>query len=154
MPRSKYSLKQPAMTTYSYNGLYGLNAERLFMWIVIDTTKEQLGIDDIVGAIAIISGQPVISTRGKPSGATKGTSVASLASRRAIDVQLPFRLPMFAGKSLFTLRIAMTRHLGAWVGRTIPFVGYVIMAKDVTEIILKSVRRYNALVKPEDKMAW
>lgn len=63
MPRSKYSLKQPAMTTYSYNGLYGLNAERLFMWIVIDTTKEQLGIDNIVGAIAIISGQPVISTR-------------------------------------------------------------------------------------------
>lgn len=56
MPRSKYSLKQPTMTTYSYNGLYGLNTERLFMWIVIDTTKEQLGIDDIVGAIAIISG--------------------------------------------------------------------------------------------------
>lgn len=73
------------------------------MWIVIDTTKEQLGIDDIIGAIAIISGQPVISTRGKPSGATKGTSVASLVSRQAIDVQLPFRLPMYTGKLLFTL---------------------------------------------------
>lgn len=72
MPRSKYSLKQPAMTTYSYNGLYGLNAERLFMWIVIDTTKEQLGIDNIVGAIAIISGQPVISTRGSPRALPKG----------------------------------------------------------------------------------
>jgi len=61
---------------------------------------------------------------------------------------------MFTGKSLFTLRIAMTRHLGAWVGRTIPSVGYVVMTKDVTEIILKSVRRYNALFEPEDKMAW
>jgi hypothetical protein len=28
----------------------------------------------------------------------------------------------------------MTKHSGAWVGRTIPFVGYVGMTQDVTEI--------------------
>lgn len=44
------------MTTYSYDGLYDLSPERLFMWVVIDTTKEQLGIDDIAAVIAVISG--------------------------------------------------------------------------------------------------
>lgn len=61
---------------------------------------------------------------------------------------------MLTGKSVTTLRIAMTRNLGAWVGRTIPIVGYVVVTKDVIEIGLKSVRRYNALVKLEDQIAW
>ncbi|RQV85989.1 hypothetical protein DF160_06180 [Burkholderia anthina] len=42
--------------------------------------------------------------------------------------------------------------IGVFVGRAVPVVGWVIAAKDVTMISIRSVSRYNALVKPEDKV--
>ena len=70
----------------------------------------------------------------------------------ALNAELPIRLPMLTGTSLSTLRIAFTRNLGAWVGRTIPIVGEVMLAVDVAQIMWKAVATYNALVKPEDKI--
>ncbi|KWE60353.1 hypothetical protein WL77_26545 [Burkholderia ubonensis] len=50
------------------------------------------------------------------------------------------------------LRMAFTRNLGAWVGRTIPVVGEVFLAVDASMIMLNTVRVYNAIAKPEDRV--
>lgn len=137
---------------YSYNGLYNLSPERLFFWILLDEIKKQFGIDDIGALLAIVSGQPFFPTRGKFGGATPGTSLASLAARSALNVDLPFRLPMITGATIRTLRIAFTRNLGAFVGRSIPIIGEVMLAKDAGEIMWRTVHTYNSLVKPADRL--
>ncbi|KVC86964.1 hypothetical protein WJ47_26530 [Burkholderia ubonensis] len=50
------------------------------------------------------------------------------------------------------VRMAFTRNLGAWVGRTIPVVGEVFLAVDASMIMLNTVRAYNAIAKPEDRV--
>lgn len=137
---------------YVYNGLHNLTSERLFLWILLDEIEKQFGVDDIAALLAIVSGQPFIPTRGKFGGATPGTSIASLAARATLNVELPFRLPMITGASVRMLRIAFTRNLGAFVGRTIPIVGEIILAKDVTEIMWNTVTTYNVIVKPKDRL--
>jgi hypothetical protein len=59
---------------------------------------------------------------------------------------------MITGKSLGTLRIAMTNRLGAWVGRTVPVVGWVVLAYDVEEIIRKTWASYNEIAVEGDKL--
>lgn len=44
-----------------------------------------------------------------------------------------------------------TRELGAFVGRAVPVVGWVITAADLSVIMYRSVLEYNRLVKPEDR---
>ncbi|PHP89492.1 hypothetical protein CFB52_004545 [Burkholderia sp. AU18528] len=51
-----------------------------------------------------------------------------------------------------TLGRTYAQTLGVFVGRAVPVVGWVIAAKDVMMISIRSVSRYNALVKPEDKV--
>ena len=137
---------------YQYNNLVNLLCEELFLWVAIDQTLEQLGGVDIAAAAAILSGQPFLPTRAKLGGATKGTSLASVASRNLIRQKLPFALPMITGASLGTLKISFTRNLGAFVGRLVPGVGWTILAYDVFQIIEKTVRKYNSLVRSEDKI--
>lgn len=137
---------------YHYKQLTNLTPQQLFFWITVDTTLEQLGGQDIVAAAAVLAGQPLIPVQGKLGGATKGTSVASVASRQLLNYQMPFRMPAITGRSIFELKIAFTRNLGAFVGRTVPVVGWVILAYDVTQIIQKTLFKYNALVKPEDRL--
>ncbi len=137
---------------YQYNNLANLTREELFLWVAIDQTLEQLGGVDIAAAAAILSGQPFLPTRAKLGGATKGTSLASVASRHLIRQKLPFALPMITGASLGTLKISFTRNLGAFVGRLIPGVGWTILAYDVFQIMEKTVRKYNSLVRSEDKI--
>ncbi len=137
---------------YSYRGQINLTPAHLFFWVLMDKTEEQLGVKDIAALFAIVIGQPFIPTRGKFGGATPGTSIASLAARTALDIDLPFRLPMITGASLGTLRIAFTRNLGAFVGRTIPIVGEVMLAADAAAIMWKTVTTYNSLVKMEDRI--
>lgn len=62
------------------------------------------------------------------------------------------RLPTFTNVSLRTFRPVMTNNLGAFVGRTIPVVGWIILGYDVVRIIEKTVMAYNEMVKPEDKL--
>lgn len=139
---------------YKYGIHEGLSREELFFLIVIDETSKELGVDDVVGVASILLGQRFIPTRGKFAGAVKGTSVASVVSRRLLPYELKHRtLPTATSfKSLILLRIKFTRSLGAFVGRAIPGVGWVILASDVSIIIYRSVIAYNGLVKPEDRL--
>ncbi|WP_408631183.1 STM2901 family protein [Methylocaldum marinum] len=91
-------------------------------------------------------------TRGKFAGATKGTSVASVVSRRLIKHQLPFALPTLTGASLSTLKITFTKSLGAFVGRLVPGVGWAILTYDVVQIIRNSVFQYNLRALKEDRL--
>lgn len=140
------------MATYSFEGRGGLAPGELFFWIVVDTTLEGLGIDDVAAVIAIIAGQPILPSRGKFAGSTPGTSPLSTFLSRRLDVHLPFRLPTLTGRSLASLRVSFTNNLGRFAGRTIPFVGWAYLAYDVTRIIWRSVSRYNAMVQPQDRL--
>ncbi|MCK4165381.1 hypothetical protein HFK89_23765 [Ralstonia pseudosolanacearum] len=137
---------------YNYKDLQHITREELFVWILIDKILEQFGGIDLAAAAAVIAGQPFLSTRGKFAGATKGTSPLSIASRNLLNKQMPFRMKMITGRSLSTLRIATTRNLGAWVGRTVPMVGWVILAYDVEEITRKTLVTYNSMAQAGDKI--
>ncbi|MDD5366637.1 MAG: hypothetical protein PHR30_14965 [Gallionellaceae bacterium] len=141
------------MATYYYNQQANLSCSELFFWIAVDKTMEQLGVKDVGAVFAILAGQPIIPTRAKVAGATKGTSVASIVSRRILNYDLKVRLPMLTGASIKTLRIALTKNLGAFVGRSVPVVGWLIVANDVVRITWNTVTTYNAMVSPEDRLA-
>lgn len=138
--------------SYHYNHLSNLTPQELFFWIAIDKTLEQIGGQDIVAAFAILAGQPIVPTRAKFGGATKGTSIASIANRRLLNYDMKRRLPMITGASPLSLKITLTRNLGAFVGRTVPIVGWMILGYDVVRIIQSTIFTYNRLVKPEDRL--
>ena len=54
------------------------------------------------------------------------------------------------GKVFF--RFILTKNVGAFVGRAVPAVGWLIIAYDVTNIIINTFRTYNSIVKPEDRI--
>ncbi|MDC9598362.1 STM2901 family protein [Xenorhabdus anantnagensis] len=124
-----------------------------FFGVFIDAVNEQLGwVGDIIAIVCIILGQPILKTRGKFAGATKGTSLASVYSRRYLNRELPFQLPTFTNASLKTLKPKLVNNLGAVVGRTVPVVGWVILAYDVTTIVYKATTRYNKIARKRDKI--
>jgi len=43
---------------YSYKGETNLSSQELYLTIVIDKTMEQLGVDDLLAATAIVVGSP------------------------------------------------------------------------------------------------
>jgi len=114
---------------------------------------DQLGVTDVLAVTAILSGQPFLPTRGKPMGATRGTSPASALSRHLIRYQLKGRgLPMLTGSAPHKMRLSTTRHLGAWVGRSIPIVGWLVIATDAVQIGWDTVIEYNKIAAPEDRL--
>jgi hypothetical protein len=114
---------------------------------------KQLGVDDIEAVVAILCGQDWIPTRTKPMGTTKGTSIASLVSRSLLNYDLKRKiLPTLTNASVRKLKVILVRNIGTFVGRTVPVVGWVIVAHDVVTISIKSVQHYNRLVKPEDRI--
>lgn len=137
----------------AYNRLSGHLCAELFFWITVDKTLEQLGVEDIGAVLAILAGQPILSTRAKVGGATRGTSVASVVSRQMLNYDLKIRLTMLTGSSIKTLRIALTKNLGAFVVRTVPVVGWFIVANDVIRITWNTVATYNSIVSLEDKVS-
>ena len=122
--------------------------------IFIEETGKELGVDDAVGIAMVLLGQRFIPTRGKFANAVKGTSIASVVSRRMLPYELKHRiLPTVTSfTSLIMLRIKFTRNIGAFVGRAIPGVGWVILATDVSLITYRTVSAYNSMVKPEDRL--
>jgi hypothetical protein len=140
--------------TYNYGIHNHLAPTQLFFLIAIDETMTELGISDVVGAAMILSGSRFIPTRGKFGGAVKGTSVASKLSRTLLPFELRHRiLPTFTSwSSVALLRVKLTNHLGVFVGRAIPGVGWLITASDVAMIAYKTVTTYNRLVKREDRI--
>jgi hypothetical protein len=122
------------------------------VWVALDETRKQLGFDDLGAAAAILLGQADVSVPGKFAGATAGTSVASLAARKLLPYKVAVRLPMIMGIGLKGLRIAFTRNLGAFVGRTTPIIGEVFLARDAFLIMRHAIATYNRLVLPADRV--
>lgn len=137
---------------YAYDGLSNLTPQELFVHILIEQTEQQLGVHDIEALLAIVSGLPFLPTRQKPMGATRGTSLASRTFRHVLPYKLPLKLPTITNASMRTLRPVFTRNLGAFVGRAISIVGEIMLGKDVTVIMWKTVSTYNEIVKPEDRI--
>ncbi|MCR4467626.1 hypothetical protein NQV17_15280 [Burkholderia sp. SCN-KJ] len=137
---------------YSYNGDVDLKPADLFFWIAVDEIQRRVGFDDLAAASAMLLGQADVPAPGKFAAATKGTSVASIAARKLLPIQMRMRLPMIMSVGAQGVRIASTRNLGAWVGRTIPVVGELFLAADAAVIMFNTVRRYNAVVKLENRV--
>jgi hypothetical protein len=114
----------------------------------------ELGISDAVGVSMILAGSRFLPTRGKFAGAVKGTSIASKLSRTLLPFEIKQRiLPTFTSwTSVVLLRVKLTSHIGVFVGRAIPGVGWVITAADVGIIGYKTVVEYNRRVKQEDRL--
>ncbi|HXR00754.1 MAG TPA: hypothetical protein VN798_10220 [Pseudomonas sp.] len=111
---------------------------------------EEFGIDDIVAAVAVVSGANIVPTRTKPGGAIPRTSIASLLARRLTRKRhLPFRVPTLIG--FFPPNIRMTGKVGAVFGRAIPVFGWAYTAYELTAVAIKTVQKYNAVVDPEDQ---
>lgn len=141
--------------TYFYNGLSNLTSYELFFWILIEETGKQLGTDDIFGVASIILGDNSIDVPGKPITATRGTSPASLFFRKHLSYKFKKNILPSITKKSFTLRgvrIKWTNNLGAFVGRSVPVVGWVILVTDITMITHRTLHRYNLLVRPEDRV--
>lgn len=137
---------------YSYNGRVDLKPGDLFFWIALDEIQTRVGFDDLAAAAAILLGQADVPAPGKFASATKGTSVASITARKLLPIQMRIRLPMIMSVGAQGVRITSTKNLGAWVGRTIPVVGEVLLAADAVAIMFNTVRRYNVIVKPENRV--
>ncbi|MFP3506271.1 STM2901 family protein [Burkholderia sp. SIMBA_062] len=139
--------------TYDFGAHRDLTPMELFFLVFIDETCKELGVDDVAAVVAIAAGQNWMPTRAKPFGTTPGTSVASILSRKYLDYDLKKKiLPTLTNASVKRLRFILVRNIGVFVGRAVPVVGWVIAANNVTMISIRSVSRYNALVKPEDKV--
>ncbi|MRT42204.1 hypothetical protein GJV09_12800 [Enterobacteriaceae bacterium RIT702] len=138
--------------TYFYDGSSNLSAGELFFWVMVDESLDHFGIADIAAVTAIYLGSNNITVAGKLAGATPGTSVASIYSRRLFRGRMmPIKLPTWIGYPPNAKRI-MTQKLGTFVGRTIPLAGWVILAVDVTTITFKAVNKYNTIAHPSDQL--
>ncbi|QDW49664.1 STM2901 family protein [Burkholderia sp. KBS0801] len=139
--------------TYDFGTHRDLTPMELFFLVFIDETCRELGVDDVAAVVAIATGQNWMPTRAKPFGTTPGTSVASILSRKYLDYDLKKKiLPTLTNASVKRLKFILVRNIGVFVGRAVPVVGWVIAANNVTTISIRSVSRYNPLVKPEDKV--
>ncbi|BFG76065.1 hypothetical protein PTKU46_40980 [Paraburkholderia terrae] len=137
--------------TYKY-GDRDVTPQELYLCLMIEESIKQLDLDDVAAVAMIILGRPLVPTRGKFMFATKNTSVASVICRLLFDVKLSIRMPTITGATLGTLRISWTNNLGAFIGRKVPYMGWTIAVYDVIAINLKTMMRYNSLVRPEDKI--
>ncbi|MFM0069016.1 STM2901 family protein [Paraburkholderia aspalathi] len=138
---------------YRYGVHQDLAPAELFFFIAVEQTCEQIGIADVEGVILIFAGWPILPTRQKFAGATKGTSVASVMSRSLFRHEIKRKvLPTLTLKSMKSFRIILTRRLSVFIGRTIPGVGWVLLAHDVFMIGTNTVVKYNRLVKFEDRI--
>lgn len=139
---------------YSFGIHTNLTPVELFFFIGVDETMKELGIDEVVGVAMILAGQRFVPTRGKFAGAVKGTSYASIWSRRLLPYELKYKiLPTFTSfKSALLLRVKMTREIGAFIGRGIPVVGWAITAGEAATVMYRTAVKYNQLAKPEDRL--
>jgi len=120
---------------------------------MVEETVKSLSVEDVGAIIAILAGQPVLPTRGKFGGATKGTSIASKVSRALFDYDFERNiLPTLTNKSILTFSFRMVNNLGVFIGRWTPMVGWAITAYDVVKISVLTILHYNQLVKPEDQI--
>ena len=137
--------------TYFYRGLSNISAGELLFWIFLDETAEHFGIKDYMTIGLILLGQPEIATRGKPTGATLGTSPLSKHLRHYLNIETR-RLPTLTTGSIKRLEFSYVTNLGAFVGRWIPMLGIVIITADVSMIAYNAVKKYNTIARGNDKL--
>ena len=138
---------------YTYGIHQNLTPADLFVYVAIDETRKQLGLDDLAAASAVLLGQADVPVPGKVAGATAGTSVASLTARKLLPFKVRVRLPMITNVGLSGVRIAFTRNLGAFVGRAVPVIGELFLARDAFMIMRNTVVTYNRLAKQDDRLS-
>jgi hypothetical protein len=139
--------------TYSYGGQSCLTPVELFFLIACEETCAEVGLDDAEAMILILTGWPFIPTRAKPKGATKNTSIASLWARSTFRYEFRKKiLPTFTFGSIKRLRWILTHKLSTFIGRTLPGVGWVLLAGDAYQIVYHTVSKYNRIVSPEDRV--
>lgn len=61
-------------------------------------------------------------------------------------------LPTLTLQSIKSFRVILTRRLSVFIGRAIPGVGWVLLARDAFMIATNTVFKYNRMVKAEDKV--
>lgn len=138
--------------TYFYHGHANVTAQELFNLIFIESFADRTGLE-VTAAATVLAGQPLLSTRGKPAGTTKGTSVASKLSRAIFkDMRFPGgkNLYMPTSKNLF----AKTNRVGAFIGRSIPWLGYAEVVILLQLVTADTRRKYNLIAKPKDRIEW
>lgn len=137
--------------TYFYKGFSNVTPGELLFWIFLDETAEHFGVKDYVTIGLILLGQPEIATRGKPTGATLGTSPLSKQLRHYLDIETR-RLPTLTTGSIKRLKFSYVTNLGAFVGRWIPIPGIIIITSDVSTIAYKATNKYNTIARGNDKL--
>ncbi|MRS91212.1 hypothetical protein GJV04_14405 [Enterobacteriaceae bacterium RIT714] len=144
--------------TYFYAGKANLNAAELLFMIFCENAATQFGIgaDDFGAVVAIVSGRNNLGTRGKFANATKGTSYASKAARAVFrKTKFPFGISLptwLGGYTPWTARRVMVRNIAPFVGRTIPLIGVIILASDISQITCRTIRDYNLIARSSDKL--
>lgn len=133
--------------TFSYGGDSGLTKSELYMSILIDETQNQLGITDIIGALSALTGANIIETRTKFAGATPNTSIASKYLSRMIPGNSPISLPTLTGWPGVNLKLSWTKSFGRFAGRTVPVVGWGLLAYDLIAILYKTTSKFNDITQ-------
>ncbi|VWC31483.1 membrane protein [Burkholderia lata] len=137
---------------YSYEGRVDLMPGDLFFRVAVNQVCKRFGVHDLGAAAAVLLGQNDVPIPGKLRGAVAGTSVASIAARKALPFNVGIRLPTITKAGAGGVRIAMTRNLGAFVGRAVPVVGTIMLATDAAVVMWNTVQVYNSIAKPEDRV--
>lgn len=147
-----HSIDSSIFSLVRYDATSGL----LELEYINGSSRRWLGVDDFGAIVAILSGRNVLTTRAKPRDAEKGTSYASRAARRVFrTAKFPFgiQLPtVVGGYPPWTARIRWTHKLSTFIGRAVPVVGWMILARDVADISFHTVNRYNTIARGEDKL--
>lgn len=138
--------------TYFYKGLHNLSAGELFFWVFLDEAQRQLNVDDVIALALFILGQPTKTTRGKPAGATKGTSFLSQNLRRWINIEVGMQLPTLTNGSIKRRKFSYVTNLGAFTGRWIPILGIMFIMNDVMTIAWRATNTFNRIASEEDKL--
>lgn len=132
---------------YEYNGRIYTSKQDLYLAILGDQAMAHYGIDDMYAALAVLMGSNTISTRGKFAGATQGTSVLSEFLRKEYP-QTFSKITKGAIKKLPTLTLGGLKGattLGAFAGRTIPLIGWGMLAYDAGSILYNTQKIYNGV---------
>ncbi|AHG22279.1 membrane protein [Chania multitudinisentens RB-25] len=141
---------------YFYGGRANLRASELLFMIFCENTADQFGIQDFGAIVAILSGRNNLGTRGKFNNATKGTSYASKGARAVFKkTKFPFGISLptwLDGYTPWTARRVMVRNIAPFVGRSIPLLGVIILASDVTQMTYRTLRDYNTIARGDDKL--
>ncbi|EOE6916314.1 STM2901 family protein [Cronobacter turicensis] len=137
--------------TYFYRGHTNLSNGELLSIIFLEEFCNELGVDS-VSAAAILSGQPWLSTKGKPKVATLGTSVVSKYARIILrDARLPFgiRVPTPVG-----VRMQKSNKLAAVIARWVPWIGWASLSVSLYRVSTRTQKKYNLIARPADRIPW